>query len=138
MKLLWNTKAFVYDYKIKHVACDGIAKSSNIYTHIDRNFKQHRTHMYHQYQTNNNNNIHIYVCVSQVHVRTERAEIVEIPNSVNKNDGVKNKAKYYFFSFMTYRRGKIVKIHSKMKQIPPVKTYHHLNIENHVHSAHRK
>lgn len=69
---------------------------AQIYTHIDRNFKQHRTHMYHQYQTNNNNNIHIYVCVSQVHVRTERAEIVEIPNSVNKNDGVKNKAKYYF------------------------------------------
>lgn len=35
---------------------------------------------------------------------------------------------------MTYRRGKIVKIHSKMKQMPPVKTYHHLNIENHVHT----
>lgn len=34
---------------------------------------------------------------------------------------------------MTYRRGKIVKIHPKMKQMPPVKTYHHLNIENHVH-----
>lgn len=36
---------------------------AQIYTHIDRNFKQHRTHMYHQYQTNNNNNIHIYMNV---------------------------------------------------------------------------
>lgn len=93
MKLLWNTKAFVYDYKIKHVAWDGIAKSANIHTSIVI-----LSNTEHTCTTSTRPTItSIYGCGSQVHVRTERAEIVEtIQNSVNKNDGVKNKAKYYF------------------------------------------